>query len=186
MVGGEVMGRCKAGRKRKQGARTKTGRLSRAIVNFDRGTERAQAMQVLYGTDGCDAIGRAYRSGLLGEGNEAKALLDLSRKLSNSYWRAFETGAIRSAIAEKTSGSVIDLDNEKAKRQEAWLTESLRIVDGIGIRRSFDQLVIDVNPDGGPVWLDNLILAKRAEKTADPIDEKRLRDAMDGLFAIGA
>lgn len=141
-------------------------------------------MQSLYGTDGADQIGRAYRWGLLGEGNEAKALLDLSRKLANAYWRAFTTGPIVSAIADKTGGSIVDLDHEKIKRQEQWLTECLRFVDRMGVRRSFDQLVIDVNPDHGPPWLDNLIFARRTHKHADPMDERRLREALDGLCAL--
>lgn len=178
-----------AGRKRKQGKRERNGRAQRLPeLRYDKGTERAQAMQALYGTDGCDAIGRAYRAGLLGKGNEAKALLDLARRIANYYWRAFETGAIRSAIADKTSGTVVELDHEKIKRQELWLTESLIFVDrmGQGVRRSFNQLVIDVHPDNGPKWVDRLIHARRTNHVADPVDEKRLREALDALETLGA
>ena len=179
----------RAGRKRKQGKRERNGRVQRVPeLRYDKGTERAQAMQVLYGTDGCDAIGRAYRSGLLGEGNEAKALLDLARRISNLYWRAFETGRIVSAIADKTSGSVVELDHEKIKRQELWLTDCLVFIDRMGasVRRSFNQLVIDVNPDHGPTWLDGLCFASRTRTEPDPVDEKRLRDALDALEALTA
>ncbi len=181
------MGR--AGRKRKLGKREKNGRIQRMPeLRYDKGTERAQAMQALYGTDGCDAIGRAYRAGLLGEGNEAKALLDLARRLANLYWRAFETGRIVSAIADKTSGSVVELDNEKIKRQELWLTDCLVFIDHMGtnVRRSFNQLVIDVNPDHGPSWLDRLCFASRTSTQSDTVDEKRLREALDALEALTA
>lgn len=169
------------GRPRKAGKRTKSGRLSRARVNFDRGTERAQAMQALYGPDGCDAIGRAYQAGLLGQGNEAKALLDMARKVSRLYWRAYETGAVRSCIADRSFGSVIDLDHAHIKEQETWLTESLKIVDRMGrnVRRAFDQLVINPNPDHGPLWLDALLSRKAMEA-----DHEKLREALDGLEAL--
>lgn len=168
-------------RPRKAGKRTKSGRLSRARVNFDKGTERAQAMQALYGPDGCDAIGRAYQNGLLGRGNEAKALLDMARKVSRLYWRAYETGAVRSCIADRSFGTIVDLDHARIKQQEEWLTESLRIVDRMGrnVRRSFDQLVIDVNPDCGPIWLDSLLARKAGQG-----ERNKLREALDGLEAL--
>ena len=48
----------KAGRKHKQGPRELNGRIrrktrkERLVIAIDHGTERAQAMQVLYGQDG--------------------------------------------------------------------------------------------------------------------------------------
>lgn len=179
------MGR--AGRKRKIAKRERNGRVQRIPeLRYDKGTERAQAMQAIYGTDGCDALGRAYRAGLLGEGNEAKALLDLGRRIAGLYWRAFATGRIVSAIADKTSGSVVELDHAKIKRQEQWLTECLTIVDRMRVRRAFDALVIDVHPDHGPLWLDQLIHARRTNHAADPVDEKRLREALDALETLAA
>ncbi len=179
----------RAGRKRKQGKRERNGRIQRMPeLRYDRGTERAQAIQALYGTDGCDAIGRAYRAGLLGEGNEAKALLDLGRRIAGLYWRAFTTGPIVSAIADKTSGTIVEMDHARIRRQEQWLTETLTLVDRMGrnVRRSFDQLVIDVHPDEGPHWLDQLIYATRTHRQADPVDEKRLREALDALETLAA
>jgi hypothetical protein len=168
-------------RPRKNAKRTKAGRISRAKVNFDKGTEHAQAMQVLYGPDGCDAIGRAFRSGLLGAAEDGKPLLDIARKVSRSYWRAYATGAVRSCIGGRTFGAVVDIDHERVKREEIWLNESLRIVDRMGrnVRRSFDQLVIDVNPDNGPQWLDALIYDRK-----DSASTKKIQEAMDALEAI--
>lgn len=181
-------------RPKKKGARTKSGRISRSAINYDKGTERAQAMQILYGPDGCDAIGRAFRSGLLGEAQEAKPLLDLSRKVARLYWRAYETGAVRSCIGERTHGLIVDIDHERVRRDEEWLNETLKIINRMGVRRSFDQLVIDWNPDHGPVWLDEMLAVKsqqlfaKQHKRVIPEMPKRLTDklrgALDGLEAI--
>lgn len=172
----------RTGRKRKPGARTKSGRLSRAgKLRYDPGTERAQAMQALYGPDGCDAIGRAYQAGLLGQGNEAKALLDMARQVSRLYWRAYETGGIKSCIADKNFGAIVDIDHARVRQQEEWLSESLRVVNSMGrtVRRSFDQLVVDVNPDCGPRFLDNLLSGNATQS-----DRDKLREALDGLEAL--
>lgn len=167
------MGR--AGRKRKQGARTKAGRLSRAgICSFDKGTEHTQAMQALYGPDGADAIGRAYRTGLLGVGNDAKALLDMARRVSNAYWRHYSAGTYTCPLGDRTSGSVVDIDQAKAKRAEDWLNDQIETVTAVGEgeRKAFYQLVIDINPDCGPAWLDRVCEARR--NNCDPLDHDAL------------
>lgn len=171
------------GRPRKSGARTKQGRL---ITPHDKGTERAQAMQALYGQDGCDAIGRAFHAGLLGEGSEAKALLDTARAIAGAYWVAYETGRYQCPLADRTHGNVTGIDHAKVKRREEWLTESLRIVDRMGrdVRRAFDQLVIEVFPDAGPSWLDQMIYARR-QRIPEPIAGKaQLRRALDALEVL--
>jgi hypothetical protein len=175
-----------AGRKRKAGKRTKSGRLSRAgQCLFDRGTEHTQAMQALYGQDGSDAIGRAYRSGLLGEGQDAKALLDTARRIHNAYWQAYATGSYQCPLADRTHGSVVDLDHERIRRREAWLSDSLSFVRGMGpfVDRSFRRLCLDVHPDSGPDFLDRLCWATRQNLSvpgSDP-DAKALRAALDAL-----
>jgi hypothetical protein len=168
-------------RPKKVGKRTKSGRLSRARVNFDKGNERAQAMTALYGPDGCDAIGRAFQAGLLGKGNDAKALLDMARKVSRLYWRAYATGAVRSCIGDRNFGTIVDIDHARVKAGEEWLAESLRLINSMGrnVRRSFDQLVIDVNPDCGPSWVDALLARK-----AGQLERDKLREALDGLEAL--
>lgn len=177
----------KRGRKRKAGVkRLPSGRISRAKpapVTFDKGSEHAQAMQAIYGPDGADAIGRAYRSGLLGEGSEAKAMLDTARKISNAYWQAYETGRFQCPIADRQSGTVVTIDHERELRRQQWLEEVLAFVNRMGrdVRRAFDQLVIDVNPDCGPLWLDQLIYAGRQGKPQDPAHLSQLRRALDPL-----
>lgn len=181
----------KAGRKRKPGARTKTGRLSRAgVMPYDHGTERAQAMKALYGDNWADAIGRAFAAGLLGEPDRAKPLLDHARAIHAAYWQAYTTtplgSCLRNAGSSRTTGSdVIDFDAERIKRREQWLNETLRIVATMGVRRQFDQLVIDVNPDNGPAWLDRLLWDKRTGKnTSSESDHSAFRAAMDALVKL--
>jgi hypothetical protein len=156
------------------------------VPAFDRGTERAQAMQALYGPDGADAIGRAYRGGLLGQGNEAKALLDTARRLSNAYWQAYATGSYTCPLADRTQGSVVELDQERIKRREEWLQGCLLTVQRMGAptNRAFRQLVIDVNPDSGPAWLDALLWHARVRRDPDPADLGRLALALDALGAL--
>lgn len=176
------------GRTRKQGKRTKSGRLSRAgVTAFDHGTERAQAMMALYGHDGCDAIGRAWRSGLLGEDASAKAMLDTARQISNIYWSAYATGRITCTLGDRTFGSVADICPDKARQREEWMTGALDSVKRLGWpqRRFFDQLCIDVNPDHGPAWLDRLCFAHRAPRSAiRPEDASALQLALEGLALI--
>lgn len=178
----------KRGRKRKQGVkRTAKGRISRSVVNFDKGTERAQAMQALYGQDGCDAIGRAYRAGLLGDGQDAKAMLDMARSIAKAYWAAYEVGGYFNPLADRAGGSMPSISPEKARRREEWLSGCLDAVEALGRaqRRSFDQLVIDVNPDSGPLWVDRLCFAHRCSRmNIDPADAQSLEHALEALALL--
>lgn len=173
----------KRGRPRKAGPRNKSGRL---ITPIDKGTEHAQAMYALYGEDGCDAIGRAYRAGLLGEGSEAKALLDTARAIAGAYWVAYSTGRYQCALGDRTHGNVTQIDSKKAKAREEWLNGCLDVANRMGrdVRRAFDQLVIDINPDHGPSWIDELIHAKRAKYPAPLAAKAQLRRALDALDAL--
>ena len=156
----------KPGRKRKAGKRTKSGQLSRAgVPRFDRGTPRVEAKFTRFGTNGADAIGRAYEAGLLGTGQEAKALLDTARAIFRAYWVWYTNGPIRCALSD-SSGSAIRDDDLREKAQEKWLEAMLKVAGskGIVMRRLFDELVIDHNPDFGPPWMDRL-LSRSAKHT---------------------
>lgn len=180
----------RAGRKKKLGKRTPSGRLSRAkppALTYDKGTERAQAIQALYGQDGCDAIGRAYQAGFLGSGNEAKALLDKARSLFNAYWSAYGVGVVRkSSTADNDNGSTHVPDHDKIRAREEKLRDDLHTVNRMGpaYRRAFDQLVVDVNPDNGPSWLDSLLWSDRHGKPQDPAAVGQLRKAIEALENI--
>lgn len=167
--------------KRKTGKkRTASGRLSRAKDNldapkFDHGTERAAAKFLRFGTDGADAIGRAYVSGLLGKGQDAKTLLDTARAIFRAYWAWYEIGPIRCTLADRNSGAGVDNDSDREAKQEAWLNDMLSKAgkQGFNKRTWFDELVIDQNPDCGPIWLDAIL-----ERRSTAMDELKLQTVL--------
>jgi len=126
-------------------------------VRRDAGTEAAQRKRELYGTDGSDAIGRAYRSGLLGD--DGQRLLQTGRSINRAYWAAYGQYGLTSSIGDKT-GPANDDDNSLAR--EKWLNATIREIDKMGRshRKAFDELCLDFYPDHGPVWLD-LLIAKQ-------------------------
>jgi hypothetical protein len=164
------------GRPRKKGVRTKSGRLSRVLIV--KGNDRAEVMKELYGGNGSDAIGRAYERGLLGEGNDAKAMLDTARAISRAYWAAYTNGPIRCTLADRQSGASAEPDEERERRQETWLLRMLKTAGqgGNTPRLLFDQLVVDINPDCGPLWLDRILA-----KETSPNDWASLACALDTL-----
>lgn len=123
----------------------------------DAGTDAAQAKRAAYGTDGCDAIGRAYRSGLLGD--DGQRLLQTGRSINRAYWAAYGQYGLSCTLGNRT-GPANDDDNGLAR--ERWLTATIREIDAMGRehRKAFDELVLDFHPDHGPQWLD-LLIAKR-------------------------
>ena len=158
-------------RPRKTGKRTPKGRLSRSLVETRvPGNDRAERAKVAFGGNGTDAIGRAYERGLLGcmntQGQEAKAMLDTARSICRAYWQAYEVGPIRCTFADRNSGGGRD-DGFKAR--ETWLNAMLDIANrgGSPCRVLFDALVIDINPDEGPLWLDRIIDNPKAVSAND-------------------
>jgi hypothetical protein len=167
------------GRNRKAGKRTRSGQLSRAgmpSARIDRGNDRAELRTSLYGTNGTDAIGRAFERGLLGTGNDAKAMLDTARAIHRAYWASYQTGPIRCALADRTGGQA--REGEHDRKREQWLNAMLVTAErgGRPVRVLFDQLVIDINPDCGPSWLDRII-----ERGPTSDDWGRLATALDAL-----
>ena len=166
------------GRNRKKGKRTPSGQLSRAGKPRDRGSEAAEVKASLYGTDGTDALGRAYRFGLIGL--EAR---DSGRAIARAYWPIFGVGPISCTLGGQSAGSSHVGNEDQELRSEQWLNERLASVRALGsdIRKAFDNLVIDINPDCGPAWLDRLIHAKRTEGDCDNRDLVKLAQAVTGL-----
>lgn len=175
------------GRKRKQGKREANGRLSRVgEVRFDTGTARAKLKFEQYGTDGADAIGRAYQAGLLGEHGDA--IRDTARKVFRAYWPMLEIGAYRCTLSDPSGANDNLTDPERIKAREEWLTSILRRVDRMGhtSRKAFDSLVIDVHPDQGPKWLDSLIWHRKHAKPYPTSDAQWLTLAIDAINEIMA
>jgi hypothetical protein len=157
------------GRKRKPGKRTKSGQLSRANAH-DYGNDKARLKQSIYGSNGTDAIGRAFVKGLLGE--HGSILLDTGRAIGRAYWPIFGTGRVRSALGESWGVSTSD-GNIDAER---WLTGQLETISSMGhaYRLSFDQFVIDPNPDYGPDWLDRIIEGKGTGRDLERLDQAKI------------
>jgi hypothetical protein len=142
------------GRKRKNVSRQPNGQPQR-LAQRDKGNDIVAERFEKYGPNGADAIGRAFEAGLLGDAQDAKALLDTARAIHRSYWSIYQNGPIRCTLAESNGGS--HSDGNLAREQ--WLNAMLDKVgpQGHTTRNAFDQLVIDHHPDSGPKWLDRLI-----------------------------
>lgn len=177
------------GRKRKACRREPNGKPSRKGVprlTIDKGTERLQLKQEEYGTEGTDAIGRAFASGLLGE--DGNILKDHARKIFKAYWPMLEVGRYNCTLNDRSGRSNDNFDPEAIKAREKWLNEQLRIADRIGRtqRKLFDQLVINPNPDYGPAWLDSLIWHKARNKPFPASDHAALNMAIEVLRTLAS
>jgi hypothetical protein len=137
-------------------------------------------------TDTCDALGRAFCAGLLGNGRRAQDLLLAGRKVAAQYWRAYGFLTPDSLARFQPQGPVAAPDPERDRIREDALNDALGMVRARGhlVRRSFDQLVIDLNPDHGPAWLDSIVFAHRQGRRAAERDYHSLELAIEGLNEI--
>jgi hypothetical protein len=187
------------GRPRKSGKRNGSGRLI-APQTRDYGTDAAQARRDIFGENGCDAIGRAYTIGALGTGHIATDRLRIARQIFAWYWPSVGMPGYRCALNQEPRGHSPEITPEQ--HQEDLVTErkmNAKLADarkcGHEAYRAFDQLVIDVNPDCGPDWLDLLYMEWAWVKgTRNPITvpsmallgaRKRMKLALQALDAAG-
>jgi len=174
----------RGGRPRKQGKRDAKGKL-RPIVMPDRGNERTAAKFAAYGSDGADAIGRAYRSGLLGSEEVGKPLLDAARKFKQAHRRSgVVVGDVQCPLNQDRGGVMyVDHDPESSRRREQRMFDSLWAAGSRASMASnaFYGLVVAEHPDSGPDWLDRLIWGG-----ATLADRGRLQAAVKTLKKIAA
>lgn len=151
------------GRQRKPGKRTPSGQLSRAGQTFDRGSERTQAMQARFGVHYCWAMGRAYASGLLGEGVEALNRYQAAKRFVKLHARFYGGSAYHCPLDRSPGGNGhVSLSvGEDQERDRQWLRTATDAMDVAGARPYFDALVSVLNIDQGPFWLDSLIAGGR-------------------------
>ena len=190
----------RAGRKRKQGRRTASGALART-PRIDKGCDGVVRRQMMFGVmaindnrktimvDGSqtfDALGRAWSAGLLGSVDRSNRYRDSGRVIATQYWRVFGFATPDSLARFQPSLGVGIPDPEKDRIREDALNDALDIVkrQGRDVASAFTQLVIDINPDHGPAWLDRIIYAQRKAKTPDEGDTAMLRLALIGLQAV--
>lgn len=186
------------GRKRKNGKRTSSGRLSRAGkptvkvngVRRDADTRNSPSLWVAgqletFGNHYGSALGRAYAKGLLADPKDehrAKERLDAANKLVSLYRRVFGGDAYRCALNDAPRG--FDVDTPFTERDAAaheWLLVNIGRIDATGCRPFFDQLVSRLHCDTGPVWLDRLLTAKGEDRR----DRMVLDAAIKAIDAIG-
>ena len=163
----------RAGRKRKDGRRDAKGKL-RPIIMPDRGNDRTAAKRERFGTDGADAIGRAYRSGLLGDEQEGKPLLDAARNFKKAHKKSGVTvGDPQCALNQSRGGSMyVDPDPQSTRRREQRMFDSLWAAGPRASMASnaFYGLVVAEHPDSGPGWLDRLILGGATDEDREQLD----------------
>lgn len=152
------------GRNRKKGKREPNGRLSRA-ENRVKPSEWVQRQQIRFGNHYTHALGRAYRSGLLGEGAEAKIRLDAGNKFVLRYSKIIGGDAYSSPLGDR-SGSNDNLeDYARDKHQFDWLMDAITDLERAGLRPWLDQLISKLYVDNGPKWLDALLDKRWNENT---------------------
>lgn len=176
------------GRKLKQGKRTASGRLARdnyPTPIYDRGSERVQAMREQFGTDYNTAIGRAYASGLLGQGDQAKDRYMVGKRLAKVRLRYYAHRRPTCALDNSPRGNVVLIitedEYEQALLDKAWLKEAEAKIDR-GCAPYLDQLLSDLYTDAGPYWLTSLIEAKPGQH--DKRDLMVLAAALRALDAL--
>ena len=175
-----------------RGSRTASGRKrDRAPARIEPNigvTRRKELYRVpANDTNTCDAIGRAYIAGLLSPNAEhAKTLLNAGRKLAGQYWRVLGFPTPDSLARFQPQAPWTPMDPKVEKIREDALNVALSMVGARGrdVRRAFDHLVIDPNPDYGPAWLDAIVFAHRTNNRATERDYAMLRLAIEGLEAI--
>lgn len=191
------------GRKRKAGARTKSGRLSRAkSAAWDYGNERVVEMRSRFARfqDGkaaqqvFDPIGRAWAVGLLENPRLDPAVLrDAGRRYGQRYWGHYPSAKMVSGYGRDTApGPESDDLDDPAGRLFAKLDRML-VDAGRLAWRAVQELVVDYHwlPDSNPDWLDRLIderMARAGQAVYGSLhrldDYQRLERAVEGLMAL--
>lgn len=188
----------KRGRPRKAGPRDKKGKL-RPVQMRDHGNDKTSVKHELFGSDGADAIGRAYRMGLLGE--EGQSLVSKARTIKKVRMATTEAQTkfnMRCALNQGGGGVMsIDLDPDGQLARERRMFDALSCGRKTQMRSlAFDGLVIGDYSDSGPAWLDRLLIwefekieAKRQgrepRESCKPyrMDEELLKEGIEALKA---
>lgn len=179
-------GRGKAGRKARQGKRTPSGQLSRAgqpkgETLAGQASAWVKGQQAKFGNHYTTALGRAYASGLLGDGNEAMNRYQAGKRFVTLYQRFIGGSVYRCPLNDDPRGNVIDLwpDYETNERQSHWLMTAMDSMDVAGVRPYFDQLISSLYTDTGPYWLDAILAGGK-----QPADLAVLKAAIRALDII--
>jgi len=180
------------GRKSKPNkVRTNTGRISRAkaVNNNDAPKESSRpsawvdSQRDKFGVHYNTALGRAFVSGLLGEGQEANDRYAEAKRFARVYARTISQDRYRCALDRTPRGNLAlaeDPDEIAYEiEQQQWLFEAMAKIDATGCRPFFDQLISTLHTDRGPYWIDALISGH-----THPADVAVLNAALKAIDAI--
>ena len=145
-------------RKRKRGdkrKRTASGQLSRAGQRTQP-SEWVQEQRERFGDHYGSALGRAFITGHLGEGSEAKARLDAGNLFTMRYARVFGTQEYTCPLDDSVGGAA-RFDDDRAREERRRVLDTIADLDRAGLRPWLDQLLSRQYTDTGPYWLDKLI-----------------------------
>lgn len=167
----------------KAGRRTKSGRLKRdnyAGPKIVQPSEWVAAQRARFGEHYSSALGRAFASGLLGDGQIAKDRLDAGKRFSRLYSAIIDTrpyGCPLGREQRSLGGSGANFDMERAQSDQDWLFAAMKRVGHL--RPWLDAMVSKEYTDAGPVWLTRLLMGGK-----DPYDRAMLKHCTDALDAI--
>jgi len=160
------------GRPRKAGKRNAKGRLI-ATASFDRGTERVQQMQRLYGTFYASAAGRMFASGLMGAQEDALGRYQGLQRFTRLYKRIYGGPAYRCPLDQTPRGEDHEaIDHEQAERDRQWMRHAMHSLDASGCYVYLEQLISVNNVDHGPAWLDRLIDVQQWNNNLDNLNRQ--------------
>lgn len=151
----------KAGRKAKAGKRERNGRLQRNNYpepKLEKPSAWVAERVARYGVHYCWALGRAYASGLLDDG-DALSRYQAAKKFVRVYQRFYGSDAYACPLDNSPRGSnVVDLTiSEYQERDREWLRTAMDSMDVSGGRPYLEQLLSRQHTDQGPPWLDRLL-----------------------------
>lgn len=188
--------RGKGGRPKTQGKRRRDGRLLEPL--FVKGSERAEERKASFHGNGYDPCGRAYASGLLGEGQEAKDRLDAARGYVGLHRAVWGHRGYRSALNDGPRGcSDVPEPAEALERRKRLYERETFIEKREPASISFFRQLVDTAgafADAGPSWLDRLVVVAlenrtrqmtgRPQKLFHHADLAVLKLALQGLDAL--
>jgi hypothetical protein len=142
---------------------------------------------------GIDAVGRAWVAGLLiAETATPEAMRDAGRVFGGLYWRHYAAlnpggGLFGERVSRGSVASLrAEMDWDTPDPLEDALNKRMAAIElcGRDVTRAVRDLCLGEHLNGGPTWLDRLIIARRDDSLVDTSDWAMMRWACVGLAAI--
>lgn len=177
------MAKRRKGRPSKSGKRHDCGKLKAPVdPRYVAPSDWVSGQVHRFGQDYNSALGRAFASGLLGEGSQAKDRYDTARKLIALYGAVIGKDRYRCGLDQSPRGvDHMRVPTQRDIDDQEWLLVNLTRIDNSGCRPFFDQLTSARFTDYGPPWLDRLLATQHRDRR----DTMILDAAIKGIDAIG-